>query len=85
MRAHKTARRPSRGARLRSNTSLFRALDPKDSLSLSLYRSFLDSDLEDLIEIGGDPTFLEQARDVPKNAAEEEWDGTIDEAAYFDD
>lgn len=52
--------------------------------------AFLDDDLEELLEIGGDPTFLEQAREQMVAATkikpdEELWDGVIDETAYFDD
>ena len=49
---------------------------------------FVDDVLEDLIEIGGDPTFLEQARDAPTKKDEKEkfvWDGVIDETAHFDE
>lgn len=45
--------------------------------------AFLDDELEDLLEIGGDPTFLEQAREKPSSTFE--WDGEIDETAHFDD
>ena len=47
--------------------------------------AFLDDDLEELLEIGGDPSFLEEARDAARPAAADEWDGVIDETAYFDD
>jgi len=56
---------------------------------------FLDDDLEDLLEIGGDPFFLAPARDgapppppfegAPAAADGDLWDGVIDETAYFDD
>jgi hypothetical protein len=29
----------------------------------------MDDDLEDLLEIGGDPSFLEQARDEPRSSS----------------
>ncbi|KAJ1460659.1 hypothetical protein M885DRAFT_508766, partial [Pelagophyceae sp. CCMP2097] len=51
---------------------------------------FLDDDLDDLLEIGGDPSFLEYARETPRAPAsdgattEPSWDGEIDETAYFD-
>ena len=41
---------------------------------------FLDDEMEELLAIGGDPTFLEQAR--PEF---EGWDGVEDDAAHFDD
>ena len=41
---------------------------------------FLDDEMEELLAIGGDPTFLEQAR--PEF---EGWDGFEDDAAHFDD
>ena len=57
--------------------------------------AFLDDDLEELLEIGGDPSFLEAVRESKKPDATSgfqddsskpfEWDGTIDETAYFDD
>lgn len=57
--------------------------------------AFLDDDLEELLEIGGDPTFLEQAREslsppptrspAPSPSKEFEWDGVIDDTAHFDD
>jgi len=40
----------------------------------------LDDEMEELLAIGGDPTFLEQAR--PEF---EGWDGVEDDAAHFDD
>ena len=60
---------------------------------------FVDDVLEDLMDIGGDPTFLDQARDLPptrdyaggreeKNGAKKStfvWDGVIDETAHFDE
>ena len=48
--------------------------------------AFLDDDLEELLELGGDPTFLDAARGAPpKKDGEWEWDGIEDETAYFDD
>ena len=41
---------------------------------------FLDDEMEELLAIGGDPTFLEQAR--PEFDG---WDGVEDDAAHFDD
>ena len=50
---------------------------------------FLDDELEELLEIGGDPTFLDAARETPPPPATTgdkwEWDGIEDETAYFDD
>ena len=43
---------------------------------------FLDDEMEELLAIGGDPTFLEQARG---GSGEFEWDGVEDDAAHFDD
>ena len=43
---------------------------------------FLDDEMEELLAIGGDPTFLEQARG---SSGEFEWDGVEDDAAHFDD
>ncbi len=43
---------------------------------------FLDDEMEELLAIGGDPTFLEQARG---DSGEFEWDGVEDDAAHFDD
>lgn len=56
--------------------------------------SFNDDVLDELLEIGGDPTFLEQARDEPapvrlsslsSTTTVYEWDGIEDDAAHFDD
>mmetsp|Transcript_3075 Transcript_3075/g.4283 ORF Transcript_3075/g.4283 Transcript_3075/m.4283 type:complete len:178 (-) Transcript_3075:3104-3637(-) len=54
---------------------------------------FLDDTLEELLEIGGDPTFLDRAREdniTPEISEERKkpafvWDGVIDETAYFDE
>ncbi len=43
---------------------------------------FLDDEMQELLAIGGDPTFLEQARG---GSGEFEWDGVEDDAAHFDD
>ena len=43
---------------------------------------FLDDEMEELLAICGDPTFLEQARG---GSGEFEWDGVEDDAAHFDD
>jgi hypothetical protein len=40
--------------------------------------------MEELLAIGGDPTFLEQARGSG-GSGEFEWDGVEDDAAHFDD
>ena len=45
---------------------------------------FLDDEMEELLAIGGDPTFLEQARGSG-SSGEFEWDGVEDDAAHFDD
>ena len=45
---------------------------------------FLDDEMEELLAIGGDPTFLEQARGSG-GSGEFEWDGVEDDAAHFDD
>ena len=45
---------------------------------------FLDDEMEELLAIGGDPTFLEQARGSG-GGGEFEWDGVEDDAAHFDD
>ena len=42
---------------------------------------FLDDEMEELLAIGGDPTFLEQARG---GSGEFEWDGVEDDAALGD-
>ena len=44
--------------------------------------AFLDDTLDELLEMGGDPTFLEQARDEPSDGG---WDGVEDDTAHFFD
>ena len=52
------------------------------AVTMSTSDEFLDDEMEELLAIGGDPTFLEQARG---GSGEFEWDGVEDDAAHFDD
>lgn len=45
--------------------------------------AFLDDTLEELLAIGGDPSFLEQARG--EGEGEFTWDGVEDDSVHFDD